>query len=186
MFFVITLLEYLSEEKVMGWNPIMYRLYYVLMPPMVALMGTGTLCLLAPLLGSRPYWKYFLAYTISVSIPLFAAGMIAPIKMELFSRGSEIVGDAMPSNVRVFSPFLTIPGGLALILGAIYSFGLDKSRKYNLLIALGGLLLFYTGLRARFGDPAFFCAVETAGTLLLFAGFLSSWQYIKAHEIKNA
>lgn len=83
----------------------------------------------------------------------------------------------MPEYVRVFSPLLTIPGGIAIIGGALWSFWVDRTRRFSLLIALGGLFPSVGGLRARFGDPTFFYMLETAGMVLLFIGFLLSWEY---------
>lgn len=162
----------------MGWGILMYKLYYILTAPMVALLGVGTLYLLT----HKPWGKYFLMYTIIISIPLFILGLTAPVDVTKFALGSEIAGIAMPRYVRIFSPFLTILGSLALVLGAIYSFWLDRTRKYNLLIAIGDLFSFLGGLRARFGEFAFFYALETIGTLLLFTGFILSWEYVRKRE----
>ncbi|MFQ5712306.1 MAG: hypothetical protein ACE5GD_11095 [Candidatus Geothermarchaeales archaeon] len=181
LWFITTLFEFLGEREVVGWSAPMYRVFYVLTPPMVALLGAGTLYLLT----HKPWGKYFLIYTLMVSVPLFALGLTAPIKEEMFTLGSEIAGAAMPQHVRVFSPVLTVPGGLALILGAIYSFWLDRTRKYNLLIALGGGFPFFGGMRARFGDPTFFYAFETLGALLLFSGFILSMEYIRKREAET-
>lgn len=175
MFFATTFFEFLAEPEIIGWNETMYKLYYVLTPPMVALMGAGCLYLLT----HKPWGKYFIIYTIVLSIPLFALGLTAPVEVAILEEGSEIGGAAMPQYVRVFSPLFTIPGGIALIAGAIYSFMLDRTRKYNLLIALGGLFPFLGGLKTRLGDPTFFYLFETLGTLFLFLGFLLSWEYIR-------
>jgi hypothetical protein len=85
----------------------------------------------------------------------------------------------MPEYVRVYSPLLTIPGAIAVIGRALWSFWLDRTRKFNLLIVLGGLFPSAGGLEARFGDPTFFYMLETAGMVLLFIGFLLSWEYAK-------
>jgi len=191
MFFITTLLEFLAEfiyvtyPSSIGWNELMYKLYYVLTPPMVALMGAGCLYLLT----HKPAGRYFLYYTIILTIPLFILGLTAPIGDDLKQEvvnvgGTEIGGKAMPSYVRIFSPFFTIPGGIAIIGGAFYSYWLDKTRKYNLLIALGGLFPFIGGLKTRFADPTFFYILETIGTILLFTGFVLSWEYIRSRKAK--
>lgn len=179
MFFITTLFEFLAEPEVIGWNEPMYKLYYILTPPMVALMGSGCLYLLT----HKPWGKYFLVYIIVLSIPLFTLGLTAPVggalEKVILEKGSEIAGEAMPRHVRIFSPLFTIPGGIAIIGGAIYSFLLDRTRKYNVLIALGGIFPFFGGFKARFGDPTFFYLFETIGTLLLFLGFVLSMEYIR-------
>ncbi len=189
MFFLTTLFEFLaayyytSNPGSLGWTPLMYKLYYVLTPPMVALMGTGSLYLLT----HKPYGKIMLIYTIIVTIPLFALGLTADVAGALETAvkevgGTEIAGAAMPSYVRIFSPMMTIPGGIFLIVGALYSFWLDKTRKYNLLVALGGLFPFIGGLRARFGMYEAFYFLELIGIVILFTGFLLSWEYIAKRE----
>ena len=185
LFFITTLFEFLAGyfystvEGSIGWTPLMYKLYYVLTPPMVALMGTGSLYLLT----HKPYGKIMLWYTIAISIPLFILGLTADVSQALVEAvtqlgGTEIAGAAMPSYVRIFSPLMTIPGGIFLIVGALYSFWLDKSRKYNLLVAIGGLFPFIGGLRARFGAYEAFYFLELLGIVILFLGFLLSWEYI--------
>ncbi|NIQ06849.1 MAG: hypothetical protein GWO20_14320 [Candidatus Korarchaeota archaeon] len=181
IWFITTLLEFLGNPEVVGWNEPLYKVFYVLTPPMVALLGVGTLYLLT----HRPWGKYFLLYTIGLSIPLFILGLTAPVQSDYFALGSEIAGEAMPRHVRILSPLMTIPGGVALIFGAIYSFWLDRSRKYNLLIALGGFFPFFGGMRARLGDPTFFYAFETLGALFLFTGFILSMEYIRKRETKT-
>lgn len=189
LFFVTTLLEFLAGyfyhniEGSLGWSPLMYKLYYVLTPPMVALMGTGSLYLLT----HKPYGKYMLWYTVILSIPLFILGLSANVGRALIEAvnkvgGTEIAGAAMPSYVRIFSPLMTIPGGIFLIAGAIYSYWLDRSRKYNLLVAIGGLFPFIGGLRARFGAYEAFYFLELLGIVILFLGFLLSWEYIIKKE----
>jgi hypothetical protein len=189
MFFLATFLEFFAEYTYQispsgtGWNELTYKLYYVLTPVMVALMGTGALYLLTHL----PVGKYFLSYTIILTVPFFVLSFAFPLgdalqKAVVEAGSTEIGGAAMPSNVRIFSPLFTIPGGLAIIGGALYSFWLDKTRKYNLLIALGGLFPFLGGLKTRFGDPTYFYLLETIGTVLLFAGFVLSWEYTRSRK----
>jgi len=193
MFFMATFLEFYAEfiyytyPPSIGWTEFSYKLYYVLAPSMVALMGAGSLYLLTHL----PAGKYFLYFTIAVSIPLFILGFLAPVGDALpnavANKGTtEIAGEAMPSYVRDFSPLLTIPGGIAIIGGALYSFGLDRTRKYNLLIVVGGLYPFAGGLEARFGNVTFFYLLETIGMVLLFLGFVLSWEYRRGREAGTA
>jgi predicted neutral ceramidase superfamily lipid hydrolase len=85
MFFLTTLLEFAAEftfvtyAQSLGWNELTYKLYYVLSPVMVALMGAGSLYLLAHV----PVGKYFLSYTIALAVPLFIAGFVAPVGQTL-------------------------------------------------------------------------------------------------------
>ncbi len=192
MFFIATLLEFVADfmyvtyAPSIGWNEPMYRMYYVFTSPMVALMGAGCFYLLT----HYPLGKYFLYYTIALTIPLFVLGFVAPVgdalqEAVIETGGTEIGGVAMPQYVRIFSPLLTIPGGIAIIGGAFYSFWLDRTRKYNLLIALGGIFPFLGGLKARFADLTFFYSLETVGIVLLFTGFLLAWEYVRAHGLRT-
>lgn len=177
MWFLTTLFEFLAEPEVFGSTVLMYQVYYILTAPMVALLGVGTLHLLT----HKPWGKYFLVYTVILSVPLFALGLTASVDPEALSEGFKIAGQAMPQYVRIFSPLLTVPGGILLIGGALYSYWLDRTRKYNLFIALGGIFPFFGGSSARFGGETFFYAFETIGAILLFLGFLLSREYIKKH-----
>ncbi len=178
MFFLSTLFDFLSQPDIVGGSVLTYKLYYVLAAPMVALLGVGTLYLLT----HKPWGKYFLIYTIILIVPFFALGFTASIDpSEIAREFSEIAGEAMPQYVRYFSPLFTIPGAIFLIGGALYGFWLDKTRKYGLLIALGGIFHSSGGSLARFGNPTFLNLFGTIGILLLFLGFLSSREYIKKH-----
>lgn len=185
MFFLTSSLAFLSEVPTIGWNVTMYQFYYFLTAPMVALMGVGTLYLLT----HKPWGKYFLAYTLILSAVFFVLVFTAPVDTTFFTQGvpSEIGSSAIPrdSHVRIVSPLLNIPGGIVLIVGALYSFWLDRSRKYSLLIALGGIFNLLGGLRSRFlQDPTYFFVFTTMGVLLLFLGFLLSSEYVKKREKK--
>ena len=181
MFTLSTALAFLSEIN--GWTVLTYQVYYFSVSPMVAFMGAGTLYLLA----HKPWGKYFLAYTLIVSmvfLVLVFTSTVDTAQLTAYSPPSDIGGQPMPSNVRLVSPLLSVPGGLLLIIGPIYSFYLDKSRKYNLLIALGGAFQFFSGLKERFGNPAYFFIFTTVGVLLLFLGFLLSSEHIRKREKK--
>jgi len=188
MFTLSSLLAFLSETN--GWTLLTYRVYYFIVSPMVALMGVGTLYLLA----HKPWGKYFLVYTLILSVVFFALVFSAQVDMAILTEysppsekvPSEIGSAAIKSSeARLVSPLLSVPGGLVLIGGALYSFWLDRSRKYSLLIALGGIVQLLSGLRARFGgDPAYFFIFTTVGVLLLFMGFLLSSEYVRKREEK--
>jgi len=176
MFFLTSLLGFVSQPEIMGTNVSLYKLYYVLAAPMVALLGAGTLYLLT----HKPFGKFFLVYIIIVFIPFAALVFMSSIDSNELSEGFEKIGGAaMPSNVRIFSPLFTIPGSIFLIGGALYSFWLDRTRSYNLLIAIGGVFPLLGGAIQRFGDPTFLSIFHTIGTLLLFIGFVLSREYVR-------
>lgn len=191
MFSLTSLLGFVSQPEIIGGNIALYRLYYLLAAPMVALLGTGTLYLLT----HKPFGLYSLIYVAIVFIPfamLVLTASIDPnteIKMEgttitiheaFKTNGFDTIGGAaMPQNVRVLSPFFTVPGSIFLIGGALYSFWLDRTRTYSLLIALGGIFFSLGGAMQRFGNPVFMSFLHTIGILLLFIGFIMSREYTK-------
>ncbi len=180
LFALSSLLAFLSETN--GWTVPMYQLYYFTLSPMVAFMGTGTLYLLR----DKQWGRYFLIYTLVLSAVFFILIFTSAVDTTLLSTynpPSEIGSAAMPSYPKLLSPLLSIPGGLIIIFGAFYSFWLDKSRKYALLISLGGIIQLLSGVRARFGgDPTYFFALTTAGVLFLFIGFLLSSEYVRKRK----
>lgn len=176
MFFLTSLLGFVSQPEIVGASVSLYKLYYVLAAPMVALLGAGTLYLLT----HKPLGKYFLAYIIIIFIPFAALVLTASIDPNEVAEGFEKIGGAaIPSTARIFSPLFTIPGSIFLIGGALYSFWLDRTRNYNLLIAIGGVFPLLGGTIQRFGDPTFLSILHTTGTLLLFVGFVLSREYVK-------
>jgi hypothetical protein len=69
-----------------------------------------------------------------------------------------------------------------LIIGALYSFWLDRSRGYVLLIALGGIIYSLSGSMARLGELTYVSIFQTVGIVLLFIGFLLSTEHIRKCE----
>lgn len=181
MFTSSSLLAFMSETS--GWSTITYQVYYFSLSPMVAFMGVGTLYLLA----DKSWAKYFLTYTIILSLSFLILIFTTPIdtvQLTTFSPPSEIGSTAISGYPKLLSPLLSIPGGLVLIGGALYGFWIDRSRKYTLLIGIGGIIQLASGFRARFGgDPTYFFLFTTVGVLFLFLGFLLSSEYVK-HDRK--
>lgn len=185
MVFFTSFLELLSEFG--GWSVASYKAYYMLTAPLVVLMGLGTLYLLT----HKNWSKYFLVYAVVFSAIFMIAAVTATVNETAFASGSQVGGTAMPSYVRAMSPLLTIPGGIILIVGALYSFWLDKTRKYNLLIGLGGILYMAAGMLARLDVLGAFYAIQTVSLLSLFLGFLLSMEYratlkVEPSEVKEA
>jgi hypothetical protein len=180
MVFFTSFLELLSEFG--GWSVASYKAYYILTAPLVALMGLGTLFLLT----HKNWSKYFLVYAVVFSAIFMIAGATATVDETAFTSGSQIGGGAMPSYVRAMSPLLTIPGGIILIVGALYSFWLDRTRKYNPLIGLGGLLYMAAGMLARMNVLGVFYAIQTVSLLFLFLGFLLSMEYRSSLKVESS
>jgi hypothetical protein len=88
-------------------------------------------------------------------------------------------------TVRRYAIITNIVAGLALILGALYSFLKDRRRTYNLLIFVGGVMPMIGGSAlAFFDEPSLFFIFELVGTIFLYLGFIYSDRFIKAREAK--
>lgn len=89
-----------------------------------------------------------MVYFAVVIAALIISTLIADVASEKLKE-STVGGSAMPANVRIISPFLTIPGSIALIGGTLYSWYIAR-RNYNLFIAIGALLVASGGGLSRF------------------------------------
>jgi len=170
IFSVTTLFEFISE--IYGWNMPMYRAYYVLIASLVAILGLGTVYLFNRRAGK--YLALYFAVFITALIILTLNADVASEKLQERTVG----GSAMPANVRIISPFLTIPGSMALIGGALYSWYITR-RSYNLFIAIGALLVASGGGLSRFGMGWALYLLELFGVAVMYIGFIKSEDVIK-------
>lgn len=164
IFSITTLFEFISE--IYGWDIPMYRAYYVLIASLVAILGLGTVYLF-----NRRAGKYLTIYFAVVIAALIILTLNADVSSEKL-KGS-VGGSAMPANVRMISPFLTIPGSVALIGGALYSWYIAR-RSYNLFIAIGALLVASGGGLSRFGLEWALYILELLGVAVMYIGFIKS------------
>jgi len=185
------LMEFLMNPDLMGANIVVFRVYYVLAAPLVGMLGAGVVYLLV----RRSVARYFLAFVVVLSIGLAITGLTTPLNESIIIesfRGElgyafRVAVHAYPMTVRIFSIILNSVGGTILVGGALYSYIRDRSRTYNLLIALGGVLPMIGGsAMGFFGNPNVFFEFELGGTVFLFLGFLFSDRYIRAREAKTA
>ena len=170
IFSVTTLLEFISE--IYGWNILMYRAYYILIASLVAILGLGTVYLF-----NRRAGKYLTLYFAVIIIALIILTLNAQVNTEKLQERT-IGGSAMPVSVRIISPFLTIPGSIALIGGALYSWYVTR-RSYNLYIAIGALVVAGGGGLSRFGVESALYVFELLGIAIMYIGFIKSEDVIK-------
>ena len=184
-------MEFLMNPDVMGANLSLFRVYYVLAAPLVGLLGAGVVYLLA----KRGVARLFLGFVVVFSLALVATGLTASLNASTFvsgfsgglAQGISAASSLYPMTVRVFAIVLNSVGGVALIVGALYSFLRDMSRTYNLFIAVGGVLPMAGGaLLGLFESSDLFFAFELGGTVFLFLGFLLSAGYITRREAAKA
>lgn len=183
---ISALMEFLMNPDLMGANGLLFGVYYVLAAPLVGLLGAGVMYLLA----KKTVARLFLGFVVLFSLALAVAGFLTPLGQQALDKsfsgplanGFMSASDAYPMTVRIFAIVLNSVGGLVLIVGALYSFVRDRSRTYNLFLAVGGILPSMGGSLLGLGYPDVFFELELGGTVFLFVGFLLSAKYIGRHE----
>ena len=189
MFFYGTaaLMEFLMNGDILGPSVAAFRVYYILSAPLVGLLGAGVMYLLL----DEKKANAFTAIIGVLSVALFVTGATEPLDQATLVQAFDgPLGEAFreavhayPMSVRMYAIAINIMGGLALILGALYSFLRDRRRTYNLLIILGGVLPGIGGsLLGLLGDPNLFFEFELLGTVFLYAGFILSDRFIRERE----
>ncbi|MHA2104666.1 MAG: hypothetical protein ACW981_14655 [Candidatus Hodarchaeales archaeon] len=135
----------------------------------------------------------FIAFSVYIFIFMIYQAIISPLNYAELATGGEVVGDGwlnstdtFRADVRLFSPLFTIPGGLALIGGAFYSYyawqraikkqtGSYELGKgfFNIYIGIGALALTAGGFFGGFGLSTLYIS-EVISVSLMYFGFLES------------
>jgi hypothetical protein len=197
LFTLASALEFVSELAG-GWGPALYRTYFGLHPTLVAVLGLGTVYLLADKRVGHGFLVYILVFfgillfftataTLAVS-PTDPNRILCPTEEGglLPCEPGRVVGaSAMPDAVRNLSLLFTIPGSAALIGGALYSWYRTRG-SYNLLIAAGAGLMATGGTLTRFGQAELLYIFLLAGIAILFVGFLRSLEVARAPKSQAA
>jgi len=189
---VAALMEFLMNGDILGPSVVAFKVYYVLSAPLVGLLGSGVMYLLV----DRRKAEIFTAVMGLLSVVLIVTGMIEPLNQSTLEEAfNGPLGEAFrqavhayPMSVRRYAIVINIVGGLTLILGALYSYLIDRRRRYNILIFIGGILPMIGGsMLGIFGNPNLFFEFELLGTAFLYAGFIYSDRFIKerASRIKK-
>lgn len=165
-----------------GWNPLVFRLWYLFGAILVAAwLGQGTIFLLV-----RKRWAYWLFY-ILLAASIYAAYRVftAELDPSLMING-ELSGHAIVTpGVRILTPFFNIYGLVTLVGGAIYSAWIFWRKRVlahrvvgNIFIAVGALMPAFGGALQRFGVHNILYLSELMGAVLMFIGFLYATQAI--------
>ena len=173
VFTIAAFTQFLSETY--GWSVLVYQIYYLMAAPLVAVLGVGSAFLLDRRLGIA-----FAIYTAGAFILFAIAIATATVDTSAFALPI-VAGSAMPDSVRLWSPVFTIPGSIALIGVALYSFYRTRL-SFNLWIAAGAIVAAAGGSLERFGVAWALYAGELLGIALLFWGFLSSVQLARLRQ----
>ncbi|MFQ5908185.1 MAG: hypothetical protein ACE5JE_05085 [Thermoplasmata archaeon] len=190
LFTLASALEFVSELAG-GWGPTLYRTYFSLHPTLVAVLGLGTVYLLADKRVGHGFLVYILVFfgillffTATATLAVSAADpnrILCPADTDpLPCEPGRVVGaSAMPDAVRNLSLLFTIPGSAALIGGALYSWYRTRG-SYNLLIAAGAGLMATGGTLTRLGQAELLYIFLLGGIAILFVGFLRSLEVSRA------
>ncbi len=159
-----------------GWHPLVFRVWYLLGAVLVAAwLGQGTVFLLM-----RRKWAWALFAILAVG-SLYAAYKVFTATLDpALMIGSELSGHAITSGgVRVLTPFFNIYGVLMLVGGAAYSAWIFWRKRVllnrvigNILIAVGALAPGFGGAFQRAGMPYALYIGEFLGAVLMFMGFM--------------
>lgn len=164
--------QFLAEAY--GWTPFTYKVYYLVAAPLVAALGIGS-----TLLVHRRAGIGFALYT-AIAFAGFAITLAgASVNEAALADVVPVAGRALPDDVRIFSPLFTVPGSVALIGIAAYSFWRTRL-LFNLWIGIGAAIVAAGGSLARFDIPWALYIGELVGIAVMFWGFLASQDLAKA------
>lgn len=164
--------QFLAEAY--GWSPSVYKAYYLVAALLVAVLGIGS-----TLLVHRRAGLGFALYAAIVFVGFAVAVATADVNTAALASAIPVAGNALPDNVRIFSFLFTIPGSVALIGIAAYSYWRTRM-TFNLWIGIGALIVAAGGSLARLNLPWALYIGELVGIAVMFWGFLASQDLSKA------
>lgn len=171
MFAVAALTQFLAEAY--GWSDGVYRLYYYMSAPLVAVLGIGSAFLMNRRLG-----LIFALYTVVLGIGFAWVVFTAPVNAAALQQPIP-AGNGFPDSVRVWSALFNIPGSILLIGIALLSYWRTRL-AFNLAIAAGAIVAAGSGSLATLGITWLLYLGELVGIALMFWGFLLSREPAKA------
>jgi hypothetical protein len=163
-----------------GWNPLIYRLWYLFGAILVAAwLGQGTVYLLA-----KPKWANIAMVILLIgslygAFRVFTAELDPSLLTTSVHTGSELSGHAIVTDgIRGLTPIFNLYGTVTLVGGAVYSAWIFFRKRVllhrtigNILIAVGALAPAFGGAGSRMGVPAALYIGELIGAVLMFVGF---------------
>jgi hypothetical protein len=163
-----------------GWNPLVFRLWYLFGAILVAAwLGQGTVYLLA-----NRKWAHALMIILGIGslygmVRVFTAQLDPSLMTSSLHTGSELSGHAIITDgVRVLTPFFNLYGTVTLVGGAVWSAWIFFRKRIllhrtigNILIAVGATAPAFGGVFSRFGVSGALYIGELLGAVLMFLGF---------------
>lgn len=163
-----------------GWNPFIFRLWYLVGAILVAAwLGQGTVYLLAKKRWAHAFMILLGLGSIYAGVRVFGAELDPALMTTSLHTGSEMSGHAIVTQgVRSLTPFFNIYGTVTLVGGAAYSAWLFWRKRVllhrtigNLLIAVGAMLPAFGGTFSRMGISGALYLSELLGAVVMFIGF---------------
>lgn len=164
-----------------GWNPLIYRMWYLFGAILVAAwLGQGTVYLLAKRKWADALMVILLLGSLYGAYRVFTAELDPGLLTTSVHTGSELSGHAIVTDgVRMLTPIFNLYGTATLVGGALYSSFIFWRKRVllhrtigNILIATGALMPAFGGAFSRMGVPAALYMGEFFGVILMFIGFV--------------
>ena len=164
-----------------GWNPLIFRLWYLFGAILVAAwLGQGTVYLLVKRRRAHALMVLLALGSLFAVSRVFGAELDPSLMTFSVHTGSEMSGHAIVTpGVRMLTPFFNLYGTVALVGGAAWSAWLYWRKRIllhrtvgNILIAVGAILPAFGGTFSRMGLSGALYLGELLGAVLLFIGFL--------------
>lgn len=171
-----------------GWNPLIFRLWYLFGAVLVAAwLGQGTVYLLTKRWWANRLMVLLVMGSLYGLIRVFGAELDPSQLTTSIYTGSELSGNAIVTpGVRTLTPFFNLYGTVALVGGAAWSAWIFWRKRIllnrtigNILIAVGAMLPAIGGTFSRFGLSGVLYLSELLGAVLMFAGFIRATTPIK-------
>ena len=165
----------------LGWNPLVFRLWYLFGAILVAAwLGQGTVYLMARRRWANATMVILALGSLYGVVRVFGAQLDPGLMTASVHTGSELSGHAIVTpGVRVLTPFFNLYGTVTLVGGAAWSAWIFWRKRVllhraigNILIAVGAMLPAFGGTFSRFGVPSALYVGELLGAVLMFAGFV--------------
>ena len=165
----------------LGWNVLVYRLWYLFGAILVAAwLGQGTVYLLAKRRWANITMVVLGVGSLYAAIRIFGAELDPSLLTTSVHTGSELSGHAIITpGIRTLTPLFNLYGVVTLVGGAVYSAWIFYRKRVllhrtigNILIAVGALAPAFGGAFSRFGVPGALYIGELLGAILMFAGFI--------------
>jgi hypothetical protein len=174
-----------------GWNPLIYRFWYLFGAILVAAwLGQGTVYLLAKRKWANTLMIILVIGSLYGAFRVFTATLDPSLLTTSVHTGSELSGHAITTEgVRGLTPIFNLYGTVTLVGGALYSAWIFYRKRIllhrtigNILIAVGALAPAFGGAGSRMGIPAALYIGELLGAVLMFIGFWRATTPMKAQQ----